>query len=61
VNFDNAAQGRLPALQRCLDALRHAIAARAPGPAIEACSAGVFNALAQTAPRDDAPGHRLNP
>ena len=61
MNFDNTAHGRLPSLQRCLDALRHAMAARAPGPAIEACSAGVFGALSQAAPRDDAPGHRLAP
>ena len=61
MSVDNTAQGRLPALQRCLDALRQAMAARAPGTAIAACSAGVFQALAQAAPRDDAPGHRLSP
>jgi hypothetical protein len=61
VTSDNIAQERLPSLQRCLDAVHQAIAARAPEPAIAVCSAGVFQALAQVAPRDDAPGRRLSP
>jgi len=50
---------RLPALQAVLDALREAIEARAPGPAIENSTVRIFRALAERAACDTAPGQRL--
>ena len=57
---DSRVSARLPALQKVLDALREAIEARAPGPAIEQSTARIFRALAeQAAGCDTAPGQRL--
>lgn len=50
---------RLPALQKVLDTLREAIAARTPGPAIEKSTARIFRALAESAACDTAQGQRL--
>ena len=50
---------RLPALQAVLDALREAIEARAPGPAIENSTVRIFRALAESAVCDTAQGQRL--
>lgn len=56
---DSRVSARLPALQKVLNALREAIEARAPGPAIEQSTARIFRALAERAACDTAPGQRL--